>query len=110
MLYGRDNQALEAFDIGADAAVSSTVNYAPSLRDAIHAYQIGDKATAWAKQAENAKLCSLFDRYGPQAKNVQKSILKMVGLDAGGSRLPMRDLDPKEYTDLFDQLTALHFI
>merc|ERR1712107_157876 len=45
MLYGRDEQALQALDSGADAAVSSTVNYAPSLREAIIAYEAGDKVT-----------------------------------------------------------------
>merc|ERR1712217_606702 len=88
MIYGRDEQALAAMDMGAEAAVSSTVNYAPSLRDAVQAYESGDMKTAWAKQAENAKLCSMFGQYGSEGKNVQKSILKMAGLDAGGSRLP----------------------
>merc|ERR1712187_109632 len=95
---------------GADAAVSSTVNYAPSLREAIHAYQSGDKATAWAKQAENAKLCSMFGQFESQAKNVQKNILKMSGMDVGPSRLPKRDLDAAEFAALKKQLVDLKYI
>merc|ERR1712039_896525 len=95
---------------GADAAVSSTVNYAPSLRDAIHAYQSGDMATAWAKQAENAKLCSMFGQYESQAKNVQKNIIKMSGMDVGPSRLPKRDLDSAEFDALKKQLLDLGYI
>jgi N-acetylneuraminate lyase len=110
MLYGRDEQALPALDLGADAAVSSTVNYAPSLREAIHAYQSGDKATAWAKQAENAKLCSMFGQFESQAKNVQKNIIKMSGMDVGPSRLPKRDLDAAEYDALKARLVGLKMI
>merc|ERR1712190_341632 len=95
---------------GADAAVSSTVNYAPSLREAIHAYQSGDKTTAWAKQAENTKLCSMFGQFESQAKNVQKNILKMSGMDVGSSRLPKRDLDSVEYASLKKQLMELGYI
>merc|ERR1719230_890064 len=66
MLYGRDEQALPALDLGADAAVSSTVNYALSLREAIHAYESGEKKAAFAKQAVNADLCSMFGQYESQ--------------------------------------------
>merc|ERR1712113_1225374 len=91
MLYGRDEQALAAMEMGADAAVSSTINYAPSLREALHFWESGDKRRAYLKQAENSKLCSLFGQYEAQAKNVQKNIMKMVGMDVGRSRLPKRD-------------------
>jgi len=110
MLFGRDEQALAAFDLGADAAVSSTVNYAPSLREAVQAYQSGDKALAWAKQAENARLCSLFGQFESQGKNVQKNIIKMSGMDVGPSRLPKRDLDAAEYEALKAQLVSLKMI
>merc|ERR1712130_386889 len=100
MLYGRDEQALAALDIGADAAVSSTVQYSPSLRQAIYLWSKGDKLGAKTAQEENARLCSLFGGYGPQAKNVQKNIMKMVGMDVGPSRLPYADLEAQEYSDL----------
>jgi N-acetylneuraminate lyase len=110
MLYGRDEQALPALDLGADAAVSSTINYAPSLREAIHLYQTGEKMAAFAKQAENAKLCSMFGQYEAQAKNVQKSIMKMSGMDVGHSRLPKIDLEDGEYDALKENLLKLDYI
>merc|ERR1712045_716538 len=100
MLYGRDEQALAAFEMGAEAAVSSTVNYAPSLREAIHLYELGEKRAAYEQQATNAKLCSMLGQYEKASKNVQKNIMKMVGIDAGPSRLPKLDLNNSELASL----------
>merc|ERR1712039_1076464 len=95
---------------GADAAVSSTINYSPTLRDALRLYETGDKPAAFAKQAENAKLCSMFGQYESQAKNVQKNIMKMSGVDVGPSRLPKRDLTSEEFSALQKELIAGHYI
>lgn len=103
MLYGRDEQAFAALELGADAAVTSTAQYAPSLREMVALYKKGDKKGAKAKQEENAKLCSMFgDFEGDQ--NIQKNIMKMAGLDVGPSRLPKRDLNPTEYAEFASQL------
>lgn len=109
MLYGRDEQALLAMELGAAAAVSSTINFAPSLREAVHLFHEGDRVAAYAKQAENARLCSLFGKFTGDV-NVQKNILKMSGMDVGPSRLPKRDLTTAEYRDLQQRLTASTFI
>jgi len=110
MLYGRDEQALAALDLGADAAVSSTVQYAPSLRQAIYLWSMGDKLGAKTAQETNARLCSLFGAYGAAAKNVQKGIMKMVCMDVGPSRLPFADLDGGEYSALNTLLLKNGFI
>eukprot|EP00947_MAST-08B_sp_MAST-8B-sp1_P000119 g119.t1 len=107
MLYGRDEQALAALQFGADAAVSSTVGYAPSLRDALSLWFAGDKKGALAKQETNAKLCSFFGQYESKAQNVQKNIMRMVGMDVGPSRLPKTDLPASSYTSLQGQLNKL---
>lgn len=110
MLYGRDEQALPALELGAEAAVSSTVNYAPSLREAVRLYKLGQKKAAYEQQALNTKLCSMFGAYESKAKNVQKNILKMVGMDAGPSRLPKRDLTSSEFVELKAELLRLGYI
>merc|ERR1712066_31209 len=82
MLYGRDEQLLAALELGADTGVSSTIQYAPSLRDVWSLYKKGDKVGARRSQAVNAKLCNTFGGFeGDQ--NVQKNIIKMVGMDVG---------------------------
>merc|ERR1712064_243675 len=100
MLYGRDEQAVAALVLGADAAVSSTCQYAPSLRETMKLYEQGDMSGALKEQMTNAKLCSQFGQYETKAENVQKNIMKMVGMDVGPSRLPKRDLSSTEYADL----------
>ena len=46
----------------------------------------------------------------PQAINVQKGIMKMVGMDVGPSRLPKRDLSAKDSSSLEAELRALHLL
>merc|ERR1711988_697012 len=92
MLYGRDEQALPALLLGAEAAVSSTVGYAPSLCKADHYWREGNAKEALVQQALNAKLCSFFAEYESQGINVQKGLMKLVGFDVGPSRLPKTDL------------------
>merc|ERR1719433_45147 len=63
MLYGRDEMAISAMLLGAEAAVSSTVGYSPTLMNAISQF----KSRQWegsngavTQQKANARLCSLF--------------------------------------------------
>ena len=87
MLYGRDEQAVAALLLGAEAAVSSTIGYAPSLRNAVSLWRAGKQPEAVAQQKVNAELCSFFGAYESQAINVQKNIMAMVGMPVGPSRL-----------------------
>lgn len=96
MLYGRDEQLFAALESGADTGVSSTIQFSPTLRDVWSLYEKGDKAGSKKAQELNAQLCTTFgDFQGDQ--NVQKNIMKMVGMDVGPSRLPKRDLTSDEY-------------
>ena len=65
---------------------------------------------AVAAQGQNAKLCSFFAQYESDGKNVQKNIMKMVGMDVGPSRLPKRDLTQDEMTELQKELKNLNLI
>ena len=108
--YGRDEQAVSALLLGAEAAVSSTIGYAPSLRNAVTLWAAGKQADAIAQQNINAKLCSFFGQYESQAINVQKNIMKMVGMAVGPSRLPKRDLSQADADKLESQLRALDLL
>ena len=107
MLYGRDEMALSAFAMGASAAVSSTVGYSPTLREAVALWERGDRAGALAAQARNADLCSYFGGY--QA-NVQKNLMKAVGFDVGPSRVPKFDLGAADLASLAAKLNAKHLL
>eukprot|EP00854_Cymbomonas_tetramitiformis_P013562 gene13562-16035_t len=110
MLFGRDEEALAALLLGADAAVSSTVGYSPTLRDAILLWNRGDRKGAVSAQMRNAKLCSFFAQYESDAKNVQKSLMKVVGMDVGPSRLPKQDLSSAELKSLQVKLSSLNLL
>jgi len=110
MLYGRDEQALAALLLGADAAVSSTIGYSPTLRHAVRLWQDGQQAAALKQQAANAKLCSFFAQFESDAINVQKNIMAMVGMGVGPSRLPKTDMDSEQAAQLEDELRALSLL
>lgn len=110
MLYGRDEQALSAMLFGAEAAVSSTIGYAPSLRNAVTLWMAGKQTEAVIQQNLNAKLCSFFAQYESQAINVQKNIMGMVGMSVGPSRLPKRDLNATAAAKLESQLRELDLL
>ena len=110
MLYGRDEMALSALAMGASTAVSSTIGYSPTLRDALRLYGEGKTKEALEAQAKNAELCSFFAQYESQAKNVQKALMKAVGMDVGPSRLPKLDLSEGDLELLSTKLDAKGFL
>eukprot|EP00927_Polykrikos_kofoidii_P039561 TRINITY_DN33923_c0_g1_i1.p1 TRINITY_DN33923_c0_g1~~TRINITY_DN33923_c0_g1_i1.p1 ORF type:complete len:122 (-),score=19.62 TRINITY_DN33923_c0_g1_i1:3-368(-) len=110
MVYGRDEQALSAMDIGAGTAVSSTINYSPTLRQALELYAKGDIIAARDQQKRNVQLCSILGDSSFQGKNLQKNVMRMTGVDVGTSRLPGVDLDDAEYQDLKAKLTMLNLL
>ena len=59
-------QALSALLLGADAAVSSTIGYSPTLRNAVSLWEAGKQAEALKQQELNAKLCSKFGQFESQ--------------------------------------------
>jgi len=110
MLYGRDEQAVSALLLGADAAVSSTIGYSPTLRQVLSLWATGQHAAAVAAQVRNAKLCSFFAQFETDAINVQKGIMHMVGMDVGPSRLPKRDLSSAQAAALEKSLRDLDLL
>jgi N-acetylneuraminate lyase len=110
MLYGRDEQAIPALLLGAEAAVSSTIGYSPTLRNAVRLMLAGKQTEAKAQQELNAKLCSFFGKYESVAENVQKNIMRMVDMAVGPSRLPKKDLTADEAKTLEGELRALKLL
>ena len=70
MLYGRDEQLFAALELGADTGVSSTIQYAPSLREVWSLYKKGDKVGAKKAQEINAKLHRRVWRQGEGHVNI----------------------------------------
>ncbi|CAE7620483.1 npl-a [Symbiodinium natans] len=104
MLYGRDEQYLAAAALGADAPISSTVQFSPWLREVFRLTKLGKLWEAQGPQQAVAKLCSTFSAFEGSA-NVQKAVMQMV-LPVGPSRLPYRDLSEGEASTLERDLRA----
>jgi len=92
ILHGRDQILLAALAIGAKGAVGSTYNYAaPIYLRLMTAFAAGDIATARREQAFAVRFIEVMLRHGGLPAG--KAIMRLIGLDCGGVRLPMRSLD-----------------
>jgi len=108
MLFGRDEMLLGALAIGARGAVGSTYNYAaPLYLGLIEAYKAGDTAAARAAQARARDFVAVFRKFG--GVRAGKAIMKMIGIDCGPVRLPLRSLDDEERRALRGELERIGF-
>jgi N-acetylneuraminate lyase len=91
LLFGRDEILLSALALGAQGAVGSTYNYAaPLFHRIIAAFNRGDLAAARRDQARVMELVGVLDAHGGLAAG--KSVMKLIGIDCGPVRLPLRAL------------------
>jgi N-acetylneuraminate lyase len=92
MLFGRDEVLLSALALGADGAVGSTYNYAaPLYLRLIESFRAGRLDDARADQARSRAFIALLGPYGGFAAG--KAIMKLIGVDCGPVRLPLRAMD-----------------
>jgi N-acetylneuraminate lyase len=95
ILFGRDEILLAALSLGATGAVGSTYNYmAPIYTRLIAAFQAGDVPAARRWQMLSIQIIAVMARYGGLPAG--KAMMKMIGLDCGPVRLPLRNLTTEE--------------
>ncbi|MDB6167579.1 MAG: nanA 2 [Verrucomicrobia bacterium] len=108
VLHGRDETLLAGLALGAKGAVGSTYNYAaPVYHRVMRAFAAGDIATARREQALAVRIVEIMVRHGGLAAG--KMIMKLIGLDCGGMRLPQRSITAAAEEQLKDDLTAAGF-
>ena len=108
VVFGRDEMLLSALALGARGAIGSTYNYAaPVYRRLIAAYDAGDLPAARAEQARATEMIAVLARHGFAAAG--KAVMKMIGIDCGPSRLPLRTLTDQQYRDLDRDLRQTGF-
>lgn len=96
MLWGRDENMLPALSVGAKGAVGSTFNYAaPLYYNLIDAYNSGDLFKAKLLQQRSIDMIRLLGKYGGIATG--KAYMKLIGLDCGEFRLPVKNMNEKEF-------------
>jgi len=100
ILFGRDEILLAGLCLGAQGAVGSTYNYAaPLFLEIMAAWAQQDLAKARATQLQAMEMIALLPAFGGLAAG--KAIMKIIGLDCGPMRIPLRSLDE-------NKLNALH--
>jgi N-acetylneuraminate lyase len=96
MLWGRDENMLSALALGAKGAVGSTFNYAaPLYCDMITAFDKNDLVTAQQLQQKSIDMIRLLGKYG--GISVGKAYMKLIGIDCGGFRLPVKNMNEAEF-------------
>lgn len=108
ILFGRDEMLLSSLVMGAQGAVGSTYNYlGPIFNELITAYRKGDLETAEACQLKANEIIGIMIRYG--GLSAGKTIMKLVGVDCGPVRLPLRSLTSEQEAKQAKELEAAGF-
>lgn len=108
MLWGRDENLLSALVLGAKGGVGSTYNYATPLYTAlIEAYNQGNLETARHLQQQSIDIIRLLGKYGGIATG--KAYMKLIGLDCGEFRLPVRNMSQAQFQSFSADVAALGF-
>ncbi len=103
MLWGRDENMLSALAVGAKGSVGSTFNYtAPLYYELIDAFNNNDLKKAQSLQQQSIDMITLLGKYGGIATG--KAYMKLVGLDCGKFRLPVKNMSDEQY-ELFKKDT-----
>jgi N-acetylneuraminate lyase len=94
---------LSALAVGAKGAVGSTFNYAaPLYYDLIDAFNQNDLKKAQSFQQQSIEMIYLLVKYGGIA--VGKAYMKLVGVDCGEFRLPVKNMNDEQF-ELFKKDT-----
>lgn len=108
MLFGRDEILLAGLSLGAEGAVGSTYNFAaPLFRRLMQAFAAGDIEAARRDQARACEFITVVHRHGGLAAG--KAVMKLIGLDCGPVRLPLRQLGPEAEKTLRAELEQVGF-
>ena len=106
MLWGRDENFLSALILGARGAVGSTYNYAaPLYHKMIEAFERNDQADARALQQKSIDMITLLGKYGGIATG--KAYMRIIGLDCGEFRLPVRNMSSSDYQAFVKDVRSL---
>lgn len=108
MLYGNDELFLCGLAMGARGFIGSTYNLYPKLyHDIQSAFDAGELEMARTLQTKAIEFVRIIDKYDYSA--AAKAIMKMLGIDCGASRLPLKTLDPDQFTSLEAELMENDF-
>ncbi len=110
MLFGRDEMLLAALALGAKGAIGSTYNFnAPLYAEIIKNFTAGDLPRARTLQNRAAQIIAAIAQTPCGYLPAAKSTLKMLGLDLGPVRPPLKNITPEQYQNLREKLEIASF-
>lgn len=99
VVYGYDEAYLAAVALGAKGAVGSGFNFAAPIYNRLQAaFDAGDLETARARQADGVRLIRILQKFG--YLSASKEVMKLLGIDCGPVRSPLRPLSMDEVREL----------
>jgi N-acetylneuraminate lyase len=108
MLFGRDEILLSGLALGARGAVGSTYNFAaPLYHRIIDAFNRGDMEAARRDQSRAMDFIDVLGRHGGLAAG--KTAMKLIGIDCGPVRLPLRAVSERDEKSLQENLERIGF-
>jgi N-acetylneuraminate lyase len=108
ILFGRDEILLSGLKLGALGAVGSTYNYAaPLYHKMMQAFAAGNIVSAEQDQLRAQQFIEVMNRLGGLPAG--KAIMKLIGVDCGPVRQPLRSLTTAEESKLRAGLDACGF-
>jgi N-acetylneuraminate lyase len=108
IVFGWDEVLLAGLALGAKGAIGSTYNFvAPVYLRILKAFAEGELQTARVEQARANAMISVFLRHG--GSSAGKSIMRLIGLDCGPVRLPLRSLSGAQEDALRTELEKIGF-
>ncbi|MDR6562475.1 MULTISPECIES: dihydrodipicolinate synthase family protein [unclassified Arcicella] len=108
MLWGRDENMLSAWALGAKGAVGSTFNYAaPLYHQLIQAFEDNELDLSRKYQMTSIEMIRLLGKYG--GISTGKAYMKMIGIDCGEFRAPVRNMSKEQFEDFRKDVNSLNF-
>lgn len=109
VLHGFDEILIAGLSMGAVAGVGSTYNYIPNVYQAIFdAMKKNDVEAARTCQMKSIRTVEVIIKYGGGVRG-GKAIMKLIGIDCGSCRLPIKPFSDDEYESLKGDLDAINF-
>jgi len=108
MLWGRDENMLSALALGTKGAVGSTFNYAaPLYYSMMEAFDNNNLKKANELQQKSIDIIRLLGKYG--GISVGKAYMKLVNIDCGEFRLPVKNMTKAEFKEFHADVEDLNF-
>jgi len=106
IVFGYDELLLAGLALGVKGAVGSTYNFAaPIYLEIFDAFERGDLDTARRAQLESVRMIRILQELG--FSRASKAMMRLIGVDCGPVRLPLRPMLDAELKELARRLETV---